>query len=525
MELKDKTSEETFSEAENLPAAPGNSVEAEKRAKKVKILRIGCIAAIVILIALIAVIIRVMISNYYASPAVSATATEGSIEKLERFTNLESVDFTGSTDYALIEKYEKAHPDVKVTYFVEIGETACDNHAEELELAAGTFSPDELMEKLQYLPNLRVLKMPETDLTGEQMAALRETYPGIELRYSIDLFGETYENDTAELDMSAMDMDTLPELAEAVKLMPELQSIQLMKKNGKTDFDKADVKAVMDACPGVTVKYSFELFGKELTTEDECVEFSRLSLSDEDATYIREALDILPKCTYFLMDDCGISDDVMASIREAYPNTKVVWRVFFGYFNCLTDTDVIRATHDLTDAMAQKLNYCNEVVYLDVGHNDKLHDVGFVANMPKLKVAILGCALNSIEPLRDHPSIEFLELCFRSIDDISPLQNCKTLKYLNIAFTYVNDLTPIWELPLERLVCSGAKIPSNQLSLYAEEHPDCLFVYDNPQPFGYGWRYNDNGYTQWEYYENLREIFRYDDAAYYTGADYSRVKR
>lgn len=508
--------------AESIAAA-GTTPDAGMDKKK--ILRIGCMAAIVILLVLIAFIVRAMVRNYYASTDVSANANEATIERLERFTELKSVDFSGSTDYALIMQYEAEHPDIYVTYDMQIGDISCDNHTDELEFEAGSFEYDELMEKLRYLPALKLLKLPETDLNGEQMTALREAYPNIKLEYSFTLFGEYVDSGTTALDMSDMSMDELPELAAAVQLLPELESIELMKNNGSTDFSMTDVKKVMDACPGATVKYSFELFGQKLTTETERAEYSRLMLTDEDAAYIREALDIMPACTYFLLDDCGISDEVMASIRDAYPDTKVVWRVFFGYYNCLTDTEVIRATHDLTDAISGKLNYCTDVVYLDVGHNDNLHDVSFVANMPKLKVAILGCALHDIEALRDHPSIEFLELCYRSITDVSPLENCSTLKYLNISFTFVSDLTPIWNLPLERFVCTGTQVLSSQLKQYAEDHPDCLCVFEGAQPFGYGWRYSDYGFTYWDYYANLREVFRYDERSYYTGAEYTRVRR
>lgn len=50
---------------------------------------------------------------------------------------------------------------------------------------------------------------------------------------------------------------------------------------------------------------------------------------------------------------------------------------------------------------------------------------------------------------------------------------------------------------------------------FKQWHPDCLSIWKGSQPYGYGWRYNDYGYTFFEYYANMRIIFRYDDESYY----------
>ena len=47
-----------------------------------------------------------------------------------------------------------------------------------------------------------------------------------------------------------------------------------------------------------------------------------------------------------------------------------------------------------------------------------------------------------------------------------------------------------------------------------ESHPDCWTTYTgSKQPYGKGWRYDDGGYTYFEYYAKMREIFDYDSRA------------
>ena len=50
---------------------------------------------------------------------------------------------------------------------------------------------------------------------------------------------------------------------------------------------------------------------------------------------------------------------------------------------------------------------------------------------------------------------------------------------------------------------------------FKEWHPDCLSRFTGKQPYGYGWRYIDNGITYNDYYANMRIVFRYDDEDYH----------
>jgi hypothetical protein len=42
-------------------------------------------------------------------------------------------------------------------------------------------------------------------------------------------------------------------------------------------------------------------------------------------------------------------------------------------------------------------------------------------------------------------------------------------------------------------------------------HPDCWTQFLGSQPYGTGWRYEDNGITYTEIYRKIRDIFHYDD--------------
>lgn len=466
------------------------------------------------------------IAAYYAQPDISLVVTEDTISQLDQYTNLHSVDLSGSTCYDAIKQFMALHPTVSVTYTVEISGRTLKNDTTELTLEADTFDFDALTAAIPNLPALTRVSLPRTTLTPEQIATLRASFPNISFDYTFTLLGRELNEAVTELNLSDMTAEQITELAAAMPMLPHLDTIDLMASDGTSNLTITDVKAVMDACPDTLVRYTFTLFGKTLTTQDESVVFEQQDIGNSGEAAIRAALDILPNCNYFKLDDCGISSEVMASIRADYPNTKVVWRVFFGKFNCLTDSEMLRLTFGLTDDIIDELKYCNDVKYLDAGHDEELTDISFIAHMPKLEICILsGSPVSDLSAFQDHQNIEFLELCFCTyVKDLTPLANCPNLKYLNVSATSVSDLSATDNLPLERFNCMMTKVKSSEQSRFLKLHPssDCLTRFSGKQPYGYGWRYVDNGVTFWNYYANMRVIFDYEQVNYYSGQEYQK---
>ena len=464
------------------------------------------------------------IAAFYANPDVKLVVTESDINQLDLYTNLKTVDLSGSTCYDAIAQFVQARPDVKVTYTVDLGGTVVANDVTTLDLAAGTFDYDVLTGHLPYLPQVSAISLPVTDLSREQIDALRLAYPNIAVDYTVALLGQELTEDVQILELETLEAAQIPEVAAVLPMLPNVHTLDLTDDAGNSPMSTTDVKALMDACVGLKVVYEFDFYGLRLSTATETVELNRVDIGNEGEAVIRQALDIMPHCTYMKLDDCGIDSTVMASIREDYPDTKVVWRIFFGKFNCLTDAEMLRLTNGLKDSHVGELIYCNDVKYLDVGHNEPLTDISFIAYMPKLEICILsGSSVSDLSAFTNHQNIEFLEMCFCSyVKDLSPLTNCPNLKFLNISYTAVRDLALVYDMPLERFNCMQNKIPEDQQIKFQNGHPNCLTRFSGTQCYGYGWRYDDDGITFSEYYANMRVIFMYDNAGYVSGKEYQR---
>lgn len=451
-------------------------------------------------------------------------ADAAALQELDVYTNLQTLDLRGSDCYDAIESYIASHPQVKVTYDVKVGSTRYSPDVALLTLADGSYELEQLLDVAKHLPKLAGLELPKTSLTPEQLQSISDAYPNLDVIYTIELMGEEVTPDLTELNLSALaPADVDENLLEKLRLLPALNYVNLLDANGASQFAPADVKNLMDVLPGVSMNYSFNLFGKTVTTADERVEFKNVSIGNEGVSQIREALDILPNCTYLLMDTCGVDNEVMAQLRDDYPNTKVVWRVFWAFYHDLTDVEMIHCTDELDDENVEVLKYCTDVKYLDIGHNTKLHNIDFVNYMPKLKIAIVvDSKIYNVEPFANCPELEWLEIvACGNVSDLSPLANCVNLKGLNMSCVHsVKDLSPLFELKnMERLYLGNHKVPKDMVQAARDALPNC-WITDFARSSGnvsrnyaIGWRL-DRKDVRADWYKEVREIFRYSENFY-----------
>ena len=455
-----------------------------------------------------------------ADERIALVVTEDNISLLNNYTNLKEVDLSGSTCYKAILDYMEAQPQVKVIYTVSFGDTTVKNDLTELSLLGGTYEYEALMENLEFLPDVTSLTLVDTHLTSGQLTALKDFYPDITIDYTVDSLNVEIDINATELNLSALDASQAADIAPILGQMPNLTYIELNGSDGTSHFSIADVKLMKQYAINAAINYSFDLFGKTVSTSDTALEYVQVNIGNDGAQTIRDALDILPKCNYLLLDDCGIDNETVASIRDDYSNVKVVWRIHVWERSWLTDTEILRAVYHVDDSNSEPFKYLTQVKYMDLGHNTDMTDLSFIAYMPDLEMAILsGSPITDLTPLANCKKLTFLEIAWCGwVQDISPLASCSSLKYLNIGHTRVSDLSPLNNLSLELLsyVNSGNRVgmTASDWQQIQAQHPDCLITYEpladnNATPYSIGWRYKaEGGYT--ECYKKIREVFNYD---------------
>lgn len=454
------------------------------------------------------------------------TLTEEDIRMLDYFPNLKTVDASGCQEYAQLEALKDYRPGCEVTYQVTLGAKHFTPDTTEMTLENGDYDFAVMMENLKYLPNVRsiTLRMPELSL--EQIGELRSAYEEITVSCTVELLGGEYDTQTTELDLSALTSGDVQAVAEKLTMLPGLTNVELMTGEGTSELSKEDVKVLQTAAPDAVFHYTFDFYGETISTTDEEVYLYNKKIGDAGVDEVRKVLDIMENCDRFVLEYCQISNDVMAQLRDEYrDNTKLVWRIFFGQGSCMTDVDAIRAVYDLVDDNCHDLIYCEDVKYMDLGHNEYLDAVPFVAGMPNLEYIILsGSPIKDLTPFENCKNLKFLEIaCCGYINDLSPLANCTSLELLNVAETKVSDLTPLDGLPLTTLCAQRAKVSQEERDRFAQQNPNCLALYSGNH-YGEGWRYVVGDPTEkLPYYAMLTDIFNYTGNAFNHTGKYTDI--
>ena len=405
---------------------------------------------------------------------------------------------------------------------VDIGGTELAIGTTALELENLSWNLDALLAAAQRLEAIARIDLGITELTAEQVTALREAFPAAEVTYRVDVLGTVCAPDTTELDLAAMDPADTEKLVAALPLLPNLQQINFIDESGACVYDLTTIPLldqVRMAAPEAQLHVSFELFGQTVTSRDERIEYYLVPIGNEGVETVRAVLPYLTACTYLLMDGCEVDNEVMAQLRADFPQTKVVWRVWvttpnydspkqLRWAGFLTDTHRIR-TILINDQNCDVLKYCVETKYVDFGHNYEISDFSFLAYMPKLEAAIIGLTkCNDISALANCPELEYLEVYGSDVTDLSPLAACTKLKHLNISRMQVDDITCLYGLELERFRAVATNVPKEQIDEYAALHPDCQMLMDGWAPHENGWRY-DNNRVMVPRYKLLREQMEY----------------
>ena len=377
-----------------------------------------------------------------------------------------------------------------------------------------------LLENRARLGALREITLDENP-PHDQYAALREAFPDAEIRLSLRLFGAEIDRDVRALDLHAMRPGQTDELLAVLPYLEKLEEIGFVSEDGVCAFSLDDIPQldrIREAAPELYLHVAFELFGRTVTSEDERIEYCLVPIGNEGADTVRAVLPYLRSCSYLLLDGCGIDNEVMAQLREDFPQKKVVWRVWLiepwysspkmmrrGSF--LTDTERIRTTL-VRPENCDVLKYCTEAKYVDFGHNFQMADFSFLAYMPKLEACIIAITrVSDLTPLASCPELEYLEVFTTDITDLSPLTSCKKLAYLNISnCKQLTDITPLYEMTGLQVLRMTAtlKVPKEQKEELARRLPDLTILNVGADPTEGGWR------TMPRYYL-LREQMKYDE--------------
>ena len=419
--------------------------------------------------------------------SITAVVTPEDLKLLDGLESLVSADFSGSTCYPELMDWAERHPLVEVHYIVDFpGGVTAQNTAAKLDLTGlSDADAEEAMDALEYLPQLKAVNLgsEQTGLSPKTACEFFSRYPDLDYSYHCKLFGKDSVLDETRLDLTQVSPKEILASLDTISALRNLKEIRLGDEERKDAPSWEEILALREAAPDVKIDYNFTIFELPFTLEDEEVDISYHPVR-ENWPEILSIAKCMPNLKTLLMDSCGVGNEDMATIRDALPDTEVVWRINFGAtYSARTNVIKILASKPslggtLYNSDLEVFKYFTKIKYLDIGHNETITDLSFVRYMPDLEVLIIAMnPLGDLTPLADCKNLEYLELFYSNTDDLSPLAGLKTLKHLNVGHCpFLTDISPIYDLELDRFYLGrfeDCPVPAEQVDHYRELHPDC----------------------------------------------------
>ena len=361
---------------------------------------------------------------------------------------------------------------------------------------------DQMEFVLPFLPSGSSVTLPET-LPQEVLDAALERYPQI----SFLLHDMPADAETA----------VISELTDTDALLNTLSSYRNLTQIDLSGFESEweQVAAVSERFPDAEMLFRTELYGTEITSDTEYLILDGIKI--DDLSPIERLIPAARQLTQIDMCGCGIPDEEMAALRERNPDVKIVWTVDLKHWMLRTDatsfatwnrikTDengyivTARNVGGNTSKSLAPLQYCTDLVALDLGHN-KITDLSFLSGLTKLRYLII--ALNEVTdltPLSSLTELKYLEIFSNeNITDISPLSGLTKLEALCMSDTKVTDISPLYDNhALRRLYLQGYRFDKQARAEIADALPDCTVLYKSLGSTGSDWR-------QCDYYPEMRK--------------------
>ena len=466
------------------------------------------------------------------SRTLTAVISRRDIPSLAYFTKLESADFRGSTCYGELAEWAAQHPEIEVNYSLPLpGGRTADALAAELDLSWIQHEElDSALLVLPYMKNLRTLRLG--DVGGERLymqdlLRIHNAAPAAALDFIAVVGGEVLDSSTERLDLSSLRHEDAAGLAMLLAYMPNLKTVDFgVQRSDEQALSWEDIALLKASCPNARFRYRFELYGRQQDLDAEALDFRGASVDDNGAA-LYSVLACMNHCTSLDMDGTEVDSEELAKLQALFPQTKIVWRVWFGTnYSVRTDVERIFASKPTVGGMIEDstpLRYCTEVKYLDLGHNDAMTDLSFAMYMPKLEVLIIAMTgVTDISPLRGCEKLEYLELNSTNIADLSPLEGHTALRHLNIAACpHIRDISPLYGISeMERLwIGRDTPVPADQVQAMRAAAPGCTVNNTADDPHADAWRFTDYDPEIPKYYwvpryKLLRDQLGYDYQEY-----------
>ena len=418
--------------------------------------------------------------------------SDADVCQLDYLSDLVSVDGWDCEDYSQLAALQRRRPGCKVFYDVPICGQNWDCEVPELQLHS--VDPEELSERLAYLPNVHSIHLSGKLPPMETVRGILEKYPYVALSWQVDVGEAVLELGTSRLNLSGFHRESTAEIEGWIPYLPALEEVDLRD----CGLPLGDLVLLTEKYPRIRFVYDVPIGPVTVSSASREIDLSGHAI--EDPALVEAVLPCFRDLEKVIMCGCGLSSEEMDALDKRHPDVRFVWSVDIAGLKVRTDATYFYPTRydvEVTDRDLTELRYCVDMICVDVGHMHGVTNCSWAAYMPDLKYLILADTnVRSVKPLAGLENLVFLELFLTRVSDYSPLLECPALEDLNLGYTRGNP-EPVTRMTwLKRLwwpSCWAAKVKYGDT--FRENIPGCVFNFDTESSTGEGWRRSENYYA------------------------------
>lgn len=239
------------------------------------------------------------------------------LDMLGYFTDLREVDATQAPltadDYAAL---SEALPGCSVRWSVPLSSGRFAFDAEEIAVSSLTKND---IDQLDYFTALKkVDARGSTDY--DQIMALREARPDLELLWQVPISGSSYAQDATGLYISDPSV-TVADVRTALERLPAVQSVDAPVNN----WSKEEKLQLAADWPQVEFKWPVYIMGDKYDGSETEIDLTGRKLSADDLAELAANGSYLPKLSLVNLTDTGVTLENVRALKEALPNTDFVF--------------------------------------------------------------------------------------------------------------------------------------------------------------------------------------------------------
>ena len=430
-------------------------------------------------------------------------ATAEDLAVLEAFSDLRTLDATGSTAYAALNAYKTAHPNVAVQYVWYLGENAYPMQTEAVTVPDG-IDPSQFIDDLQAFENVKEIDLKSSNWDMHAIESLRSARPDIHVISNMQIGDQTFDSEAELLDLR----ETLLSPDRLIEVLSAFSSLKIVALPG--GWTAEDKERVQTAYPSLTIVGTVEAYGRTIDGGTEELDLSKTKIASTEEVEL--LLGQLPFIRKLVLCECGLTNEQMESLLNAHPDVKFIWTIEIGKRKLRTDAigfstknpskytnpnssdkynESVKKAIRLKEGDIEALKYCTDLEALDLGHNYLTNsDLAVISKLTKLKVLILADnKITDISALTALKDLEYIELFMNRIPDLAPLTEMPSLVDVNVCNVGASDLTPLFELTgCKRLWYAMNPFNREQAKQVKEALPDCVCNYTTRNETAEGWR-------------------------------------